>query len=238
MRMPMRLQDNVPEIYVNESRDFQLLCRLYDCIINGVKFDIDSIRYITDTKNCNSRLLDLLKTKIGFYNDKYIFSDDMRIILEAFPYIIKYKGSKRGIIQTICLFLKVNRIKTETQLKIDNTNYFIEIGINANIQNTTILDEILKYIIPTGYKYRYYFYEGTNLGSTKIGVKSSVAMFKDVHDSYITYKDGDKYVICYKDSNIDTEITTDNVIDSNKTVEFDVISNVETTNIEQVEDGE
>lgn len=49
-----RLQNNVPEVYVKESRDFQLLCRLYDCILNGVKFDIDSMLNITDSKSCSN----------------------------------------------------------------------------------------------------------------------------------------------------------------------------------------
>lgn len=159
MKMPIRLQDNVPEVYVNESRDFQLLCRLYDCIINGVKFDIDSIRFITDTHNCNSRLLDLLKTKVGFFNDKYIFSDDMRLILEAFPYIVKWKGSKKGILEAIRLYLKINKTDVDTELIINEEKCEIEIKIKAPLDNITILDEVLKYIIPAGYTVKYSYYE-------------------------------------------------------------------------------
>ena len=58
-----RLQSNVPEIYINESRDFQLLCRLYDCVLGGVKLDIDTLENIIDTRSCNSILLQLLELK-------------------------------------------------------------------------------------------------------------------------------------------------------------------------------
>ena len=52
--MLFRTQDNVPEIYVNESRDFQLLCRLKDVMINGVKYAIDSINHTSNTLEMNS----------------------------------------------------------------------------------------------------------------------------------------------------------------------------------------
>ena len=39
----LRLENNTPSIYCQKSRDFQLFCRLYDVVNNGVKFDIDSI---------------------------------------------------------------------------------------------------------------------------------------------------------------------------------------------------
>ena len=49
-----RIEKNVPEIYVRESRDFQLFCRLYDCVFDGVKFDIDSMLNVLDTHSCNN----------------------------------------------------------------------------------------------------------------------------------------------------------------------------------------
>ena len=43
-----RLQNNVPEVYVDKSRDFQLFCRLYDSCFGGVKFSIDSMSRLTN----------------------------------------------------------------------------------------------------------------------------------------------------------------------------------------------
>ena len=57
-----RLQNNVPSVYVNSSRDFQLLCRLYDAAFNNVMFDADSISDITNTDRCSARVLPLLQT--------------------------------------------------------------------------------------------------------------------------------------------------------------------------------
>ena len=90
-----RLQNNTPSYYVNNSRDFQLFCRLYDYINNGVKFDIDSIININDPLKINDRLLNLYGSKVGFFTNKNINTNVLRRILKAFPYLIKYKGTKK-----------------------------------------------------------------------------------------------------------------------------------------------
>ena len=46
----LKSEKMVPYVYPNESRDFQLLLRLYDYLINGVKHDIDQIKNVVDTE--------------------------------------------------------------------------------------------------------------------------------------------------------------------------------------------
>ena len=108
-----RVQNIVPEVYVNESRDFALLGRLYDCIFQGVKFDIDTMKYATDTYRCSDRILQLLQTKLGFFTDANINGEDLRYILKAFPYIIRNKGSYNAIKEAIYVFLKISNVQSE-----------------------------------------------------------------------------------------------------------------------------
>lgn len=169
-----RLQEHVPDVYARKSRDFQLLCNVFDCMNNAVKYDIDSIRDVTDTNLCNDRLLNLLQTKLGFFTNKHMNSDTQRIILKAFPYMIKNKGSTKGIKQAIYTFLKtqgVNGVVTVQVINRENVNkmvdnksvntiantYVVELGMQTRVLDTTILTEILKYIIPAGYIVRYSF---------------------------------------------------------------------------------
>ena len=169
-----RIQENVPDVYSRKSRDFQLLCNLFDYVNNGVKFDIDSIVDVTDTNLCSDRLLPYLQTKLGFFTNTYINSTSQRIILKAFPYLIKNKGSIKGIVQAIHVFLKtqgvdgevsVQNINTETSidskthLNILNNVFRIDIGICTRYLDVQILKEILRYIIPTGYTVKYTFTE-------------------------------------------------------------------------------
>ena len=90
-----RLQNNTPTIYVENSRDFQLLCRLFDYMINGIKYDINSILNILNPMKINDRMLNLLCTKLGFFPKNQYDSRTLRYILSTFPYIIKNKGTKK-----------------------------------------------------------------------------------------------------------------------------------------------
>lgn len=161
-----RIQSNVPERYVNESRDFQLIGRLYDCIINGIKVDVDSIENIIDTNSCSGSLLQLLQSKVGFFTSVAITTEDLRIVLDAFPRMIKNKGSLLGIKQAINTFLKVKHLKTGAYLTVTNEasteedRYTINIGVESEIIDTSILDALFYYVLPSGYIVNYTFYTG------------------------------------------------------------------------------
>ena len=180
-----RVQDKTPEVYTSTSRDFQLIGRLYDCIINGVKFDTDSILDIINTDNIDSRLLKLLQTKIGFFSSKDITDESLRYVLKAFPEIVKHKGSIKSIKQAVCTFLKLNGIKSFVYVnKVNNSlsnPYTIEIGIDSSIKDTYILDQILKYILPTGYSISYFYYNSYNRSDmileSKIGANIVITSF-------------------------------------------------------------
>lgn len=152
----IRLQDNVPEVYVNESRDFQLFCRLYDCINNGVKFDIDSMIYLFDPLKVNNRMLSLLATKAGFFPKKQLNDMMLRYIISAFPYLMKYKGCKKGIEGAIATVLKADNIYASYSVLIINTDdkgnpiYEIQILVDQEYDKAA-LKELLDYICPIGY---------------------------------------------------------------------------------------
>lgn len=164
----IRLQDKTPEVYCAESRDFQLFCRLYDCVVNGIKFDIDTIPDILDGMTCRSSMLQLLQTKVGFFTNKRLTDDALRYVLTAFPIMIKNKGSLKAIQQAVNVFFKVNGIKSEVQIwavseptQVYDTwveDHTIVIGINSIIKDVSLLEEIFRYILPPGFKYYFYFY--------------------------------------------------------------------------------
>lgn len=159
----IRLQNNTPPVYTEESRDFQLLCRIYDCIINAVKLDIDSIPTIVDTSQCLSSILPLLQTKVGFFTENTLQDKELRYAIEAFPYIVKKKGSREGIIECLNLFLQVNNILKSSQVIITNESinkedeYTIKILIESEVKDISLLEELIKYIVPTGYLVSYIF---------------------------------------------------------------------------------
>ena len=146
-----RLQDNTPTAYTEDSRDFQLMLRLYDCVNNGVKYYIDSIIDSLNTDLCSSELLVLLKTKIGFFSNVEFTDRETRFILKSFPYIMKYKGSEEGIKRAVRVFMAAEGISASNNIFIDSEKHEIEIFMESPLVSTKALEEILRYIIPTGY---------------------------------------------------------------------------------------
>ena len=156
--MLFRTQNNVPEIYVNESRDFQLLCRLKDVVINSTKYVIDSIRHTSNTLEMNSTLLPLLKSKVGFFEYEELTEDQLRYLLAGFPDLVKYKGSRRAIEKAIHLWFRVNRMGGKlVNIVINNDDHTITLFIDSISKDTRLLDEIFKYILPSGYIIKYLF---------------------------------------------------------------------------------
>lgn len=159
-----RLQNNVPDVYVKQSRDFQLMCNLFDLMNNGVKFDIDTITSSSDTLLCRESMLSYLQHKLGLHMKREVTDDTLRTILKCFPYIVNNKGSKKGVIECICLFLNIIYADCEHTIEIDNKDenrspsgsYIVSISMEENLlRDLDILDNLLRYVIPTGYIIRY-----------------------------------------------------------------------------------
>lgn len=187
-----RISEHVPDVYPRKSRDFQLFCAVFDIVFGYLKYNIDSIRNITDTEYCNQKLIQysvseycnqklipLLQTKLGFYSDISIPSEDLRLILKAFPFLVKNKGSLTGITGALRIFLKVIGSDAEYEVKVINKvyssdgkyledeNYIINIATSEVLTNTDVLDQILKYVVPAGYIVKY-TYKNTSDTITKI----------------------------------------------------------------------
>lgn len=161
-----RIQDNVPEVYINESRDFQILARISDILFSGIKYDIDSMVNILDATLVKDRMLQLMCTKVGFFPKIEIDSQVLKYIIASFPYIIKNKGNELGIKYAVNAILKAeNNPENEGEPIIDTINksdplgqnrdpYTVYIYSTISIYNKNALKEILKYVLPAGYSYK------------------------------------------------------------------------------------
>ncbi len=189
-----RLQNNVPEIYVQASRDFQLFCRLYDAIQGGVKFSIDSLQDATSTENCNVSLLELLKTKLGLFTNTEVSEENMRLVLGAFPYIMRCKGSIRGVQYILNLFSRltdeheaIGRID-EGKLTTDHELYVI---FPRNLKNDKLLIELLKLILPAGYILTYAIAQTTDTDIIRFGIDSNLTINMITKDYNSVYSPND-----------------------------------------------
>lgn len=184
MAKVFRLQNNVPDIYINESRDFQMLCNLFDVMNNGVKFDIDSMPNILDSNICSDAVLPLIQTKLGFFTKRDLTTRELRHVLSTFKRIIRDKGSQIGIREAIEVYLKLINSQKGYRITVTNTEnfkktlqsgessieyntfanvYLIEVQIETTLRNLSVLREMLRYILPTGYEVQFGFYSAKNI---------------------------------------------------------------------------
>ena len=231
-----RLQEHMPDVYVNESRDFQVLCRLYDFLFNGIKFDIDSIININDAFRINERLLPLLAIKEGFFTDVQFDSKTLRYILKAFPYIIKYKGTKKGLELAVNTILKLEASSDVPQITIDENKTITVITQIKQIEHRTALEELLKYVLPIGSDVVYIFDKKEVEKSMQCSTSSKVqtmlnytSLLGAVYDSNFIKDTGsntEKYMKGkYVFSSNSTEVVSENMITAYK----DKNKNIQTT---------
>lgn len=164
-----RVQDNVPEVYINESRDFQILARLSDVLFSGIKYDIDSMVNILDATLTKDRMLQLMCTKIGFFPKIEIDAQVLKYIIASFPFIIKNKGNVVGIESAVNAILKaennpdaIGKPKVIIVNKEGDNNrdpYTVYIYTSIQIYNKPALKEILRYVLPAGYAYKILSYQ-------------------------------------------------------------------------------
>lgn len=186
-----RIEDNVPHYYVDHSRDFQLFCRLYDIAFTSVKRDIDNVINFSDCYKCPDRLLDLLAVRVGFFDYKSLPTDALRMILAAFPYIMKHKGTITAIKECINLFLRYNKSQN-VEYEIDSSGGNVTLTLETTFGNEYILDILLAYVIPTGCRITYQisniynFEEQLEPDELSLVVRTSSANNSKVSSSTIT----------------------------------------------------
>lgn len=157
-----KLEDNVPNVYVSKSRDFQLLCRIIDIYLNGCKNRAADIVYQLDLDNCSETLLYAIANMQGFTPSIYVPPEILRNICKVFPYCIKNKGTIKAIRAMAQAVFSSDRLIYQVNVEEGGTTsdrFTITIECDANREYVQYLQEALKYIVPAGYVIRYLVYK-------------------------------------------------------------------------------
>ena len=153
--MLFKLEENVPDIYVEMSRDFQLLCRVYNILVNSNIITQSKIRQQLNIEQIDDKLLKLLAGRLGFNSDNYIPTEVMRSILLQFPFMIKNKGTKVGIEQAIKSVIKqTSKVNSVYVSDITIATGEIKVTVesdDASAVDISYLSNVLKYVVPVGY---------------------------------------------------------------------------------------
>lgn len=214
-----RLQNNVPDVYVSESRDFQLLLRLYDSIFGGLKYDVDTMQYLTDTRHIRNNILPLLSTKLGFFSNLRLDDRALRMILEALPYFLQYKGSLQGIKDVVNLYLKIMNETGSVLISYSSEgvgnilDHTIQFGSDIEFTNLPLLDTLLDLVLPVGFNTYFYYFAQLDIAENIINqtdeiiflgkiISTTSSILRDTNDAYNFYGVQSNWV----DTNVDIRL--------------------------------
>ena len=133
------------------------MSNLYTLAINGQLFDAETIKDITSTREIRSDLLNLLAKKLGWFESEQFDNEEVRQMLIVFPYLIKNKGTVKAIREAANAFIDIKQIQKVPFITIDSKNYVITVGIEIDYVDTSLLESVLRYILPTGWTYTIMF---------------------------------------------------------------------------------
>ena len=149
----IEVQRQLPRVYYNESRDFQLLGRIFEILLNYLKTNADIIEHLNSPETIDERLVSLLATTVGFESRHAYDTDSLRIICGCFHDIIRYKGTMTGIERAVSALLNAQGIKDEPSVEAFYDTKNIEIFIPAYAKDVIILKDLFEYILPVGWSY-------------------------------------------------------------------------------------
>jgi hypothetical protein len=174
----IKTQRNVPEYYYEESRDFQLIGRIFEGILNHVKTAADSMASSTLNKNYDDTLIDLVTSTVGFKSKHEYDVPNLIALVNSFKSILKIKGTKKSIEDCIRVLLKAQNIDEEFEVLINTESFTtnsetiysrdVTIFIPKEVKDVALLEDMLDYVLPAGFTYSIVIASilGQSLGAT------------------------------------------------------------------------
>lgn len=145
----------VPEVYYKRSRDFQLLGRIYDVIFNYMKMNTNLVNNLPYEQNIDDKLISLVTTTLGFKQIHEYNAKQLKGLCSIFVNCLRNKGSLASIRQLLNLLLNVEDQELGADFVIDKDNpQLLNIYIPQSVTDTSLVEDMLLYILPAGMSYR------------------------------------------------------------------------------------
>jgi len=146
----IKIQDSVPSVYYNNSRDFQLIGHLFDLVLNAIKTDADLLFNLPLSINSDDQLLELMAYTFGLRLDGAKYSSkQLRAVCSVAPQMMKAKGSKKAV-QLLCTALMhADGLEDHFTLSVEHDTELV-VSLPPTASCREIILEILPYILPAG----------------------------------------------------------------------------------------
>ena len=184
----INLQKSIPEVYYNQSRDFQFLARTFEVLFNSVKTNVEVMQGFPFSDNFDIKLLPLLALTLGFTSKHNYNERDLANVCSTFAELLNKKGSIDAIDLAIRTLLNAQQIedfydKGSITRDVDD-NYNLIITLPYGMRDIVLLEDIFDYILPTGFTYSFKF-------ATRSGDETGANLSMQLESKEISYMDAE-----------------------------------------------
>ena len=190
----INIKDMTPNVYMANSRDFQVLARTLEVLLNYVQMNIDNMEGNYRIDNMNQGLINLFLLSLGFEGAHNYTNVDLEKVAKVFKWLMKRKGTKEAIYDIVYLLLRSQHLEEEFSITIHtikNNNvrtttsmtpselsdlYTIDLYLPRNLKDLVLLEDLFDYILPAGFTYTLREYEAGTTSTTKVKVSGLSAI--------------------------------------------------------------
>ncbi len=146
----INIKNQLPDIYYDASRDFQILGHLYEVVLNYVKTNADMLYLLPNGIEEDTRATELLATTLGFKLRRNYDKEQLAALVSIFPQLLKIKGTKRAIILAGNALVKASGVPGAFDCDLNNKSHILTIKIPIELSDITLFLDLLPYILPFG----------------------------------------------------------------------------------------
>ena len=148
--MFFKSQNNVPDVYTNESRDFQLIEKVCDVAFNTTLSNLSRVQFIRAVSTIDAALLTPLASYLGFFTELYYPERILRSVLTNFREMIQYKGTLKGISLGIKSLQDAFSGVSYIDIKESDDYKTIVVTTDGVVIDQSYVDDVLRYVLPVG----------------------------------------------------------------------------------------
>ena len=177
-----------PWEYSSQSRDYQVIARLYTALFNYVKTYIDNMS-IWDT-NIDNRLTMLRAKTLNFEPDHSWDLNDLEAVTTCFKYLMRNKGTVKALEYCVDILMRIENIVGESLDEVVTmSNYNVTIRVPEDLFTLGIIEDLVKYLLPSGLTYNIVKYKSYNLRDI---------VYTDIYYNERRVNEGGDVVIAYE----------------------------------------
>lgn len=144
-----------PLEYSKNSRDYQVIARLYSAIFNISKMYIDNLNIWNE--DIDNKLVNLRAKTVNF-DIRHIWDlNDLEAVSACFKYLMRNKGTEIALDAIINILMKIENINSDTKsstIRLNSEENCVYIWVEKDVVSMGIIEDLIRYILPAGLTYR------------------------------------------------------------------------------------